>query len=43
MAQLDDDAERAAFSTYHILVHMADFPNISLDQISKFVCVYNYM
>ncbi|XP_065910466.1 inositol 1,4,5-trisphosphate-gated calcium channel ITPR1-like [Dysidea avara] len=30
---LDDNAERAAFTTYHILVHMADFPNISLDQM----------
>ncbi|XP_065894275.1 inositol 1,4,5-trisphosphate-gated calcium channel ITPR1-like isoform X2 [Dysidea avara] len=32
-SKLDDDAERAAFTTYHILVHMADFPNITLDQL----------
>ena len=35
MEEKDDDAERAAFRTYHVLVHMADFDGISLDDISK--------
>ena len=29
----DDDAERATFRTYHILVHMADFDEIELSDL----------
>ena len=29
----DDDAERAAFRTYHVLVHMADFEGISMSDV----------
>jgi len=30
----NDDAERAAFATYHILVHFTDFQDISMEMIS---------
>ena len=30
----DDDAERATFTTYHILMHFADFQGISKEMIS---------
>ena len=33
----DDDAERAAFRTYHALVHMADFEGISLSDVGKYI------
>ena len=29
----DDDAERATFRTYHVLVHMADFEGISMSDV----------
>ena len=32
----DDDAERAAFRTYHVLVHMADFEGISMSIVGKY-------
>ena len=31
----DDDAERAAFRTYQVLVHMADFEGITLSDVGK--------
>ena len=33
----DDDAERAAFKTYHVLVHMADFEGIPLSSVGKYI------
>lgn len=29
----DDNAERAMFTTYHVLIHFADFPGISTEMI----------
>jgi len=39
----DDDAERAAFRTYHALVHMADFEGISLSDVGKEEIVYLFI
>jgi len=39
----DDDAERAAFRTYHALVHMADFEGISMKDVGKSVWVITHL
>ena len=31
------DAEFAAFRTYHLLVHMADFEDIELNDLGKYI------
>jgi len=31
----DDDAERAAFRTYHVLVHLADFEGMPLSDVGE--------
>ena len=33
------DAEFAAFRTYHLLVHMADFEDIELNDLSKYIII----
>lgn len=32
----DDDAERAAFRTYHVLVHLADYEGISMEDVGEY-------
>ena len=31
--KFDDEAERGLFRTYHVLVHLSDYPGVSADQL----------
>jgi len=31
----NDDAERAAFKVYHVLIHFADFEGISMSDVGE--------
>ena len=38
-ASAKKDAEFAAFRTYHVLVHMADFEEIELNDVGKYFSI----